>query len=237
MIVPVKHSKELMKRLFLASAFMCATAWATDAVEQTLYIGTIQFPSQVQKTPSIRVYCAGKKLSSMADHEAKRVTFCVPEHKQRTFFYLLVVPPSNFKPRTKQATNTVECWTINPEQPYHLYALELQLVDTNEGPATKRQWHIQELQWPGSSHQLPDETIIVCYPPEYIKGLEGGSTIELPKIMIKDDVLVLAGSEEKLHQISDQFIMCALDTDALHAPILLEVQDHKLPKTIIAMNR
>ncbi len=68
-------------------------------------------------------------------------------------------------------------------------------------------------------NKIPDDALIVCYTPQYVERMEGGSSIQLPKIIIKDNVLELAGSESNLIDSSITLLLSSLDTDAIHANV------------------
>ena len=67
-----------------------------------------------------------------------------------------------------------------------------------------------------------------------MQGLEGGSSIQLPRIVIKDNVIELAGSESALADSSIKLLLSSLDTDAIHATITQEVkQDYQHKRVTI----
>ena len=71
--------------------------------------------------------------------------------------------------------------------------------------------------------RIPDDSIVVCYKPEYVQSLKGGNAFELPRIIIKKDIVKLAGSEEKLSDISVTLAAASIDMNAIHANIVSEV--------------
>ncbi len=140
-------------------------------------------------------------------------------------------------------TNTVNYLKINPAEPYKFYAIELVLIpeqkdDSSEAKSNSTmvyKWLIKEIELPQNG-RLPDDTIIVCYEPQFVERLDGGSSFEFPKIILKSDLLSAVGSEEKLHQESAKMLISALDLDAIHANIRQEVKQFAHPKTIVAFN-
>lgn len=233
-----------MKKIFLLAFLLFYVEHTICFIEKTVFSGTIQFPVSLKKVPDLRVYCAGRKISGELDHETKKVSFAISDYRQRTFFYLVIVNPNNIGYElTAPKTNTVNYLKINPAEPYKFYAIELVLIPDQKHEATEQktnttmvyQWLIKEIELPGTG-RLPDDTIIVCYEPHYIERLDGGSSFEFPKIIIKSDIVSTIGSEEKLHQESAKMLISALDLDAIHANIRQEVKQFAHPKTIVAFN-
>lgn len=233
-----------MKKLLILSAILLYVEHTACFIEKTVFSGTIQFPLALKKVPDLRVYCAGRKISGELDHETKKVSFAISDYRQRTFFYLVIVNPHNvgYELAAPQ-TNTVNYLKINPTEPYKFYAIELVLIpeqkdDSSEAKSNSTmvyKWLIKEIELPQNG-RLPDDTIIVCYEPQFVERLDGGSSFEFPKIILKSDLLSTLGSEEKLHQESAKMLISALDLDAIHANIRQEVKQFAHPKTIVAFN-
>lgn len=210
--------------------------------EKSLFIGSIQFPSILEMVPNVRVYYCGRKISTDIDEFGKKIMYSVPEHKQRTFFYILVTPDIEFGSHE----NTVPFLKLKKSCPYKFYALQLVPYETPKkqnkklGNGVERTqiaytWYVKELDLSVSGGRIPDETIIVCYNPDFIQSVEGGNAIEFPKLVIKPDILKLVGSEEKLHQISNKWFLAALDTDTIHESLQSEFKITPQSKTVIAM--
>ena len=49
--------------------------------------------------------------------------------------------------------------------------------------------------------------------------MSGGTLLELPVIIIKPDVVELAGSAENLYESSIKLQLASLNSDAIHAPL------------------
>ena len=69
-------------------------------------------------------------------------------------------------------------------------------------------------------------TKVIKYDPKLVGHLEGGSGVELPKIMMASNILELVGSKEKLRDLSDSYILSALDLDTVHARCEQEIKHH-----------
>jgi hypothetical protein len=209
--------------------------------EKSLFFGSIFFPSTLEMVPSIRVYYAGRKIVCETDDCGKKITFSIPEHKQRTFFFMLITPEIEFCSHE----NTVPFLKLKKSAPYKFFVMELIQV---EAPKKKKKpwsnpfeknmeytWSIRQLDLQLPDSRIPDETVIVQYHPDYVQALEGGNNIEFPKIIIKPDILKLVGSEAKLHELSNRWFLAALNTDTIHETAPAEIRITPQSKTILAM--
>lgn len=201
-----------------------------------IFVGSIQFPSVLEMVPSIRVYYSGRKISCETDELGKKITFNIPEYKQRTFFYLLIAPSIEFGSHE----NTVPFLKLQKNCPHKFFGMELVKVETQDKKKKKTTpfeytWIVRELALNLADGRIPDDTIIVRYHPDYIQSIEGGNMVEFPKIVIRSDILKLTGSEAKLHDISTRWFLAALHTDTIHDPIQSEFLINPTTKTVLAM--
>ena len=209
--------------------------------EKSLFIGNIVFPSTLEMIPNIRVYYAGRKIVCETDDYGKKVTFSIPENKQRTFFFMLITPETEFCSHE----NTVPFLMLKKNAPYKFYVMELVQIEAPKkknrpwaNPFEKNMeytWVIKQLDLQLPDGRIPDETIIVRFNPDYVQALEGGNNIEFPKIIIRPDIIKLVGSETKLHELSNRWFLAALNTDTIHDTAPAEVRMHPHSKTILAM--
>lgn len=205
-----------------------------------LFIGSIQFPTTLNHVPAMRVFCGGNKISCEKNDVSKRITFTIPEDKHRTVFPLIIT--ENVKFEVEAGSNTVKFLKIPPRQRYKLYMLELLKVAKADAPQPSKttrvshlyessetdllysyEWLIHEEKNSLVDGRLPDDAIVVYFNPEYVQSLKGGNAFELPRIIIKKDVAKLAGSEEKLHDISKSLLLSSLDLNAIHANVQAQV--------------
>lgn len=236
------------RTLLVSTIFLSLTIGTTHlcmAYGKGLFIGSLQFPKSVHKVPNVRVYCGGNKaLNCETSDSAKSATFTIPEDKRRTHFSVVIT--ETFSWESIEDTNTIKFLKIDEDQAYKFYRLELvkkeqpALDFENNYPYQSQnkkpkqdtatyEWIIQQetLSF-DDGWRIPDDAIIVCFNPEYVDKLKGGSVVELPKIVVKNNVLKLAGSEDMLHAKSIELLLASLDTDALHANIQQEVkQDYQ----------
>ena len=205
--------------------------------QRGLFVGNIQFPNSIHLVPNIRVYYAGHKVNCQKDDNAKKLTFTIPEHKERAFFYLLISPDIEFCSHE----NTVPFLKLKRNILYKFYALQrvpreaTQKKKIELAATIEYTWVIHELNLDLADGRIPDDTIIVLYSPQYIQSIEGGNAVEFPKISIKHDILKLTGSEELLHEFSNRWFLSALNIDTIHDSIKAESIIKPYAKTIIAM--
>ena len=197
---------------------------------EALFIGTIQFPNTIKKVPNIRVYCSGHIIKTETDDDSKKLTFSIPESKNKKRFSLLIDPSlqeykfyqfelvkknAEQNGESKDKTKSIK----NHEQP--------------ENHNADYHWVIEEDHLALEDGRIPDDTVIICYKPSYIEGLQGGTKLEFPHIRIKNNILQLAGSEDQLHDTSITLLLSSLDYDTIHRSIRQEIkQDYQ--KTLIA---
>lgn len=204
-----------------------------------IFYGTVQFPNTLEITPNLRVYYAGNKIICEANDATKQQSFAISEMRNRTFFYMLITPDVEFC----SPDNTIPYLRLKKDRPYKFYTLELTMVPSKSkkrklnDPGFEYVWIIKEIDLASiTGGKIPDDTVIVCYHPDYIQGLEGGSMVELPKIIIKPDVVKLAGSEAKLYEQSDRWFLAALNTDTIHDTAQSELRFNPQAKTVLAMS-
>jgi hypothetical protein len=213
---------------FLSSIFLGIPLMTYAFVDKKMMVGIIQFPKAVQKIPSIRVYCGGKRILCEPDNETKRLVFSLSEKKYQTYFYLLIAKEID----VQAEENTIQYLKIKPGEPYKLYALELVVNPHKNGV-----WVIKEVLLPSDTGRIPDETIIVYYDPAYFSGLSGGNEVEFPKLLVKNDIIDMVGSELELHDISNKMLVSSLRYDPLHEHIKYIVKQDFNLKKVIALER
>jgi hypothetical protein len=203
---------------------------------------SIQFPEKLKEIPSLRAYFAGKVIPAEVDQTAKKVSFSLSQERTSSFFCILITEASNIDFKTKDG-NTIEHLKLkDSSQPYVCYTLELvsEYLPTDEStPAgTPKQmaykWIIKEIKL-GGAGEIPDSCVILCYNPLYIDHLEGGSTIELPKLVVKNNLLELMGGSQAVQDHAAQLLLSALDLDAIHAKPTPVIQVHHQAKTVLAL--
>ncbi|TET05931.1 hypothetical protein E3J79_04025 [Candidatus Dependentiae bacterium] len=217
---------------------------------KVLLMGSIQYPHTIAKVPTIRIYCGGNKIKPEINDENKKLTFALPIYRYQTSFYLLFTETIDFE--TEE--NVVLYLKIPKNTLYKLYTVEqtkisqtpteknneISATDKTEQQKSHYNWLIKENMLLKDNGRIPDNALIICVNPTYITGLEeegviieGTSALELPKIIIRNDLLELVGSEETIHELSTKLLLSLLDCDAIHASIPQEI-NHRT-QTIVAL--
>lgn len=206
-----------------------------------IFYGAVQFPTNLEMVPNLRVYYAGNIATCEPNESTKQQSFAIAEQPHRNFFYLLVATASDVE--FCSPDNTIPYLRLKKDSPYKFYTLERVITQSK---SKKRKLNDSGYEYSWNSKQIdlvaitggkiPDDTIIVSYHPEYVKGLEGGSMVELPKLIIKTNVAQLAGSENKLYEQSDRWFLAALNIDTIHGTAKSELRINPQAKTVLAMN-
>ena len=211
---------------------------------KTLIWGAIQFPKSVTIVPDIRIYYSGQRIKGEINHDLKRVTYAIPDVAHKTLFKILVTDNLEFAAEY----NVIKYLKVRENSPYKFYQVELtqsnpvlcsfeqQSGPDSTFPSPKTAWHIREFSNGLDKGRIPDDTIIICCKASYINCIEGANTTALPTIKIRSDIIQLAGSEKKLHDISDELVLSLLDYDTIHAAMHQEeIRPSTNPKTILAI--
>jgi len=232
----MKHLQIALTLAIFSHMFIGAPVYA---VAQRLFTGTIQFPKQIAQVPGVRVYHAGRKITTTTNDNAKSVSFSLPETK--TIFYLVISPQIEFV----SEENIVKYLTLHSKVPVKFFVLELLAQDIAGGSNQFRlasidkthtsPWHIKEITPPTSNARIPDDAIIVCLDPAWVDRIEGNTAYDI-KAIIKNDIISQVGSEAKLHEVAAQWLLAALNTDTIHGSIDQEICTTSQPKTVVAFN-
>lgn len=200
-----------------------------------LILGTFQFPQNILSVPVPRIYHMGKTIPCEVHEGTKKVTFDLPKQKDTHRFSLVITESIKYELKKNDFLNqqTVDYIYVPSGKPYKYYELKLADVkketalvtavsiveDSKKEDGKKLGWKIKERQLAFNTHRIPDEAIVVLYSPEYIDGLSGGTSLELPVITIKSDVVDLAGSAENLYESSIKLQLASLNSDTIHLPL------------------
>ena len=168
----------------------------------------------------------------------KKIQFTVAEDKSCRRFFLLI---------TKSITpdiddNTVKHIIIDPKQDYKFYELN---IYTNQelaiNPISKQQEVRETYSWMIQNRRInrdgiiPDDTLIMIFNPNYIESIGHSTSLELPKIIIKKNILELSGSEQKLTDENNELLLSCLDLNILHTDPASKVKPEYKKKLIVAM--
>lgn len=217
-----------------------------------LILGSIQFPFSLTKVPNIRVYYGGVKIKTESDTDTRRLTFALPRGSNQNKFFVLITDAVGFSLAREQdnsVTNTIEYLKVLRGHQYRLFELSLvqpsdsvakstednQIASAEHVPATTPMWHIQEQKILHEDQRVPDTTVIICYNPEFIDTMRAGTIHELPVLIVKPNIIDLAGGTESLvHQTSDEMLIASMDIDTIHRAINESVKQIDKYRAIIA---
>lgn len=218
--------------VFLIFGFLTSKMSTIHASQTMLALGRVQFPSTIQRLPSLRMYYSGSIIDCEPDADGKYLSFALPKSPTQRKFYLLVAEAISFElVKSLQPDfpiNTAEYCKVERNAPYRLFELELveeKAEEKDQKQASKTHaastfsWHVNEHMLIHEDQRIPDMTIIMLYNPNFVDTLKGGTAFELPTIHLKKNLIELAGSEKKLHELSDALLINSLDSDALHNTI------------------
>lgn len=194
------------------------------AMVAPLFMGKIKFPYSVAVGMPVPIFYDGRSIKGEVHESQHQITFDVPWSRGQQSVYLLVTeknPEKVFKPLldAKSLHNTIDYLKISRGQSYKLY--KLILVMGAQGVT----WHAQAAELPDSG-QIPDQTIIILYFPELVDAVEGGNSLELPSVILRDDMLSLVASEQDLAEQLVKVQLSAIDISTIHTPIKQVVQQN-----------
>jgi len=111
----------------------------------------------------------------------------------------------------------------------------LQTINTQKNKKSY-EWIISEEKI-AENGKIPDDALIIIFNPDFVQNLKGGTELELPKIIIKQNILEIAGgSEEKLHEEEVILLMSSLDLNLIHSKITPQIQQKPSKKLVIAIS-
>lgn len=218
----------------------CNTPYRNHYANNTLFIGTVQFPKELHSVPALRARYKGSEIAYEFDNVGKKANYSFTENKRATTFHLVIAESIQLE---VDEHNIIHHQKITPEQPHKFYTLMLKktpvVYDDHVTQAVNRddftyEWIIQEDSLANHEWKIPDDALIIVYPPEYISHLESSSYAnKLPTIVIKNGILNTL-SEKELHKKSDELIIASFSNDAFYARPSQQRQEKYSPKTIIA---
>ncbi len=179
---------------------------------------TIQFPQNIAKIPTIRVYHEGEIRTCTIDQDKKTITFNVPNYPHQRQFHVLCTEMIDFASYTSKyqpaTSNTASHIKLKDEQSYFLFTLTLV---PKKGAPSNYTWHIDTITNSDPNNKIPDDAIIICVRPDWIHSMSGDNSFELPSIQIKSNVFELSGSEKAFYEQAVRLQLAAIDSDTLHS--------------------
>lgn len=217
----VKYNNPARLALFVALSMSTVVTSNANPPSTPLILGAFQFPQTIMSVPVPRIYYMGKTIPCEVHEGTKKVTFDLPKQKNTHQFFLLITESISCELKKNDFLNqqTIDYIYVPVGKTYKYYKLTLTNEKKEPEELPKLCWKIKEKQLALNTNRIPDEAIVVLYSPEYIDGLSGGTSLELPVISIKPDVVDLAGSAENLYESSIKLQLASLNSDAIHAPL------------------
>jgi hypothetical protein len=173
----------------------------------SMLFGTIEFPRTVKTAPQHELFYEGQKIKAEVD--GHKLLFNIPINRMLNRFFILFVEDPSYV--LKQSDNTLTQNTIDYLKSGTTYRIfELQMLASS--------WRVFE-RLLDNSLAIPDNTIIVYMPPNYIDKIVGGKGLQLPHVMIKENIIeLLSGSLEALQKKADELSIAAIDLCTFHVP-------------------
>jgi len=236
----------LLTLLFLTTKIGCWSAksarWTPTRIyscDKSLFVGNIQFPQSLQRVPQISIYRGGIKINTETDNENKNIQFTISDDKNCKTFYILVA--ETIIPYVKNGT--VQYLKVSPYQDYKFYKIDIVREGDQKNSIQNRlfeqngsfKWKVREFPL-GADGRIPDDTLMIIFDPECIAKIEGGTNLELPKIIMKQNMLDLFDrSEEKLREKETELLMSSLDLNIIHTKVTPELKHDHQRKLVVAM--
>lgn len=207
--------------LLVSLIFGLLTSALTSA--HSFIMGTIKFPKTLASVPMVRIYCGGRIIPCTADLVHKQLAFSIPRINNQFQFNMVFTPYVGFASKagsseeTNQFDNTIEYLRAahNDNKLFRLALIPKFQEHKGQGQIVY-QWRVIEDKIVATDDKIPDEAIIICYDPSWVDILPGNNEFELPTIEVKHNVIDLCGSPSKFYEKSAQFLLAAINSDALH---------------------
>jgi len=197
---------------------------------------SVEFPKSVKNIPQICIYYGGERFPCEVDQEGKRACFTLPIDKACTTFFFLIADTLSFE----SENNTIQYLKVDTDQSYKFYQMELvrapkkrYRLPSQKGKPEKEikdRWMIVKRDLK-SDGRIPDDAIIVLLDADYVQTVREDKGFELPTIVIKDNVLEVAGSEQKLQDKAIELLLSSLDYGPLHVNAKIHTKQEQ--KTIM----
>ncbi len=173
----------------------------------SMLFGTIEFPRTIKTAPQHELFYEGQKLKTEVD--GHKLFFNIPIHRMLNRFFMLFVEDPSYV--LKQSEGNFQQNTIDYLKSGTIYRIfELQTYNTG--------WRVFE-RLLDNTLAIPDNTIIIYMPPTYVDKIVGGKGLQLPHVMIKENIVeLLSSSLETLQRKADELSIAAIDLCTFHVP-------------------
>lgn len=173
----------------------------------SMLFGTIKFPRNIKIAPQHEIFYEGQKLKT--EIEEYKLFFNIPIHRMLNRFFMLFVEDPSYV--LKQSEGSFQQNTIDYLKSGTTYRIfELQVYGNG--------WHVFE-RLLDENLAIPDNTIIIYMPPTYVDTIVGGKGLQLPHVIIKENIVeLLSSSLETLQKKADELSIAAIDLCSFHVP-------------------
>lgn len=230
------NKKDMLATLLTATSLIASlTTLAAGLPQQTVYMGTIQWPSELKKTPTLRMYHAGHQLACEVNNETRQITFAVPESRDIPVLCIIVTEPKNIKLHMAE-DNTISHLELKKDTAYkclqltrvthELPAVANSAADVAKSLASSESWTVEQRTL-RTDNLIPDNAIILCCNPEFMNCSSGGNSFELPTLVVSKDIVKKLGSETAVHEKADTLLLSCLDLDTLHTKLTYDVKQER----------
>ncbi len=191
------------------------------------FVGTIQYPSIKSLPQMSAISYEGQQITiTECDDANNKIFYKVPLSRNRqknTYcldFYFLFTEGENITFTLKDndelaINNTIDHLTLEEKAKYRIFKATINNNYDRKTKKTTVTWTIKEMAL-SQTRQIPDSTLIFPIPAHYVKELSGGDAMQLPTIIIKDNVHLLAGGEDKMHELALRQAATCPDLKAIH---------------------
>jgi hypothetical protein len=207
MYTPRTAHRRLIRQALTGIFFIVVTSLQLQSSPIGLLIGKIVSP--LSRALTYEISYEGQKVTTEVDGSA--LVFRLPTSKNQWRFFLLFIEDFDYVFKESSAEmqqNTVDYQRARANIPYHIFEIQ------RHGET----WTVVERLLPHDG-RIPDSTIIVKCPADYLKSIEGGTYYQLPTIALKDNIVELAGSEKHLRDKSAELHIASLELAAFQAPM------------------
>lgn len=155
------------------------------------------------------------------DETNNKICYEVPlSRKHQKDIYFLFTENENITITLKDhdelaINNTVDHLSIKKDASYRIFKTTINHKYDFKTKKTMVSWTIKEMALPENGH-IPDSTLIFPIPSNYVKELIDGDTMQLPTIVINDNIHLIAGGEDNIHEIALKEVVASIDLKTLH---------------------
>lgn len=226
--------------ILLSLIFLLLSTTPSSVDARSRLKATLDFSSDTHNViPSFnspRVYFCGKIVPTYA-HDTTKIIFDIPKNSNQNRFFILVTQEFTIKRKDifqdENCQNTIDYLYVKKDDFYKFFVLDL-VVDecTTHDESIEAlikaeeqktyHWDIHEETLPENGI-IPDATVIVCYFPDMLHEIKGGSAHELPTLYFNNENFVQTNNDE-MEDALIRLRIAAINTDTIHAPIKRKIE-------------